>query len=121
MKILEAAALMHGTTVEVKKMGGAYSLDSDKSLIDRVRRICEQELSDIKVTDYDKLKLGGSEDISYMMKCVQDHGGEATFMRVMTDVYAPAHNRLFNFDEKVLVNSVKVFSAVTYDIFTSQK
>ena len=116
LKILEAAALMHGTTVEIKKMGGAYSLTSDKSLMNRVRRVCEENLPEIKVTDFDTASLGGSEDFSYMMKRVQDNGGEATFMMAMTEVYAPAHNRLFDFNEKVLVNAVKVFSAVTYDI-----
>ena len=97
-------------------MGAAYSLCSDKSMIDRVRRVCEQNLPEIKVTENDSLSIGGSEDFSYMMKRVQDNGGEATFIRPMTDVYAPAHNRQFDFDEKVLVNSVKVFCAVTYDI-----
>ncbi len=116
IKILEAAALMHGTTVEIKKMGGAYSLTSDKSLMDRVRRVCEENLPEIKVTDFDTASLGGSEDFSYMMKRVQDNGGEATFMMTMTEVFAPAHNRLFDFNERVLVNAVKVFSAVTYDI-----
>lgn len=116
IKILETAAMMHGTTVEIKKMGGAYSLTSDKSLMDRVRRVCAENLPEIKVTDFDRASLGGSEDFSYMMKRVQDNGGEATFMMAMTEVYAPAHNRLFDFNEKVLVNAVKVFSAVTYDI-----
>lgn len=116
IRILESAAQMHGTSVEIVKMGGAYSLTSDKSLMDRVRRVCNENLPDIKVTDYDKKSLGGSEDFSYMMKRVQDKGGEATFMMAMTDVYAPAHNRLFDFNEKVLVNAVKVFSAVTYDL-----
>ena len=120
IKILEAAAMMHGTSVEIKKMGGAYSLTSDKSLMDRVRRVCEENLPEIKVTDFDRASLGGSEDFSYMMKRVQDNGGEATFMMAMTEVYAPAHNRLFDFNEKVLVNAVKVFSAVTYDILNKE-
>ena len=120
VKIIEAAAIMHGTTVEIKKMGGAYSLTSDKSLIDRIRRVCEENLPEIKVTDFDRASLGGSEDFSYMMKRVQDNGGEATFMMAMTDVYAPAHNRLFDFNEKVLVNAVKVFSAITYDILNQE-
>lgn len=116
INILKSAATMHGTTVDIERMGSAFSLDSDKSLIDRIRRVCNENLHDIKVTDYDKSRLGGSEDFSYMVNRVQKNGGQATFMLAMTDTYAPAHNDKFDFDERVLANAVKVYCSVVYDI-----
>jgi aminobenzoyl-glutamate utilization protein A len=63
-----------------------------------------------------KSKNGGSEDVSYMMERVQKNGGQATFMRILTQTAAPAHARKFDFDEEVLAKGIKVFSAVAYDI-----
>jgi aminobenzoyl-glutamate utilization protein A len=51
-----------------------------------------------------------------MMKRVQDQGGQATFMRMLTKEYAPGHNRRFDFDEQVLSNAVKIFCGTVFDI-----
>ncbi len=115
--ILEAAARMHGCTCELKLMGSAHSLTSDPVLIDRVRKVCEQKLH-LPVAKIDSSKNGGSEDVSYMMNRVQDQGGQATFMRVLTKTSAPGHNRRFDFDESVLPNAVKVFCGVIYDLLS---
>ena len=113
--IIEAAAKMHGCTYEMKVMGGAQSLTSDLELANRVRRVCEEDMH-LVVSDVTSSRNGGSEDISYMMTRVQEHGGQATFMRALTKMSAPAHNRRFDVDEVVLPNAVKIFSGVVYDI-----
>ena len=61
-------------------------------------------------------KNGGSEDVSYMMNRVQEQGGQATFMRVLTHEAGPGHSRIFDIDEQVLPNAVKIFCGVVYDI-----
>ena len=53
---------------------------------------------------------GGSEDFAYMMNCVQGHGGQATFMRVLGETAGPGHSRTFDFDEALLVNGVRAFA-----------
>lgn len=113
--IIEAAAKMHGCTYEMKVMGGAQSLTSDLELAERVRKVCEEDLH-LAVSPITSTRSGGSEDISYMMARVQEHGGQATFMRALTKTSAPAHNRRFDVDEAVLPNAVKIFSGVVYDI-----
>ncbi len=114
-QILEAAASMHKTTCEIKVMGGAYSLESDKELMERIRNVCEQKMG-LKVNPILRMKAGGSEDISYMMKRVQDHGGQASFMRLMAKTAGPGHSRQFDFDETMMVNGVKAFCGMAYDI-----
>lgn len=99
----------------MKVMGSAYSLTSDQALMDRVRRVCEEDLH-LPVSEITSSRNGGSEDVSYMMRRVQEQGGQATFMRVLTKESAPGHNRRFDFDEQVLPNAVKIFCGTVYDI-----
>lgn len=114
--IIEGAAKMHGCTSEMKVMGSAYSLTSDpQALMDRVRRVCEEKLH-LPVSGTTSSRNGGSEDVSYMMRRVQEQGGQATFMRILTKESAPGHNRRFDFDEQALPNAVKVFCGTVYDI-----
>ena len=58
----------------------------------------------------------GSEDISLMMNRVQSHGGQATYMRTMTDMASEQHTVRFDFDEQVLARGITLFSAIVYDL-----
>lgn len=115
MKILNSAAQMHDCTVDVKLVGAASSQTSDMDLVKRVRQVCETQLH-LPVSANDTARNAGSEDISYMMNRVQEVGGQATFMRTLTHRAAPGHNRRYDFDETYLMQSVKIFTAVAYDI-----
>ena len=115
VNIIESAAKMHGCTCEMKLMGAAYSLKSDEALMERVKRVCEEDLH-LPVAKEMSSKNGGSEDVSYMMNRVQEQGGQATFMRVLTHEAGPGHSRIFDIDEQVLPNAVKIFCGVVYDI-----
>lgn len=112
--VIEAAAKMHGCTYEMKVMGGAQSMTSDKAMIDRIRAAAEAV--GLKVSKDDSNRSGGSEDYSYMMTRVQEQGGIATFMRVHSKQSAPGHNRRFDIDEVAIPNAVKTFCAAVYDI-----
>ena len=115
LKVIEGAALMHGVEYEVKEMGGSLPVVASRPLMARVSRVCEE----IGLDPYAVPEVsgnGGGEDVSYMMYRVQEHGGEATFMGIYTTLDGSQHNSGFNFGEKVLVNGVKMFCSVTYDI-----
>lgn len=114
LRILESAAAMHGCTVEYKLMGAAESLVSDPEFIRRLRGVWEA--AGFRLTEQDLMSLGGSEDYSYMMNAVQQQGGQATFFRALTQCYAGAHNRRFDFDEVFLENGVKLFCTAVYDL-----
>ena len=82
--IIKGSALMHDTVVEIEEMGKAYALKCDKSLMDKIRSICEEYMPDLKLSKRDLSPLGGSDDYSYMMERVQSHGGVATYMKFLT-------------------------------------
>ena len=113
--ILKSAAAMHKTACEIKVMGSAYSLESDRALMERIRDVCQERMA-LRVDPHMRMKAGGSEDISYMMKCVQDHGGQASFMRVMAKTAGAGHSRQFDFEEHMMINGVKAFCGVVYDV-----
>ena len=56
-----------------------------------------------------------------MMNRVQAHGGQATYMRVMTPMAGAQHTVTFDFDERVLSRSVMVFCAAALDVLEERK
>ena len=57
--------------------------------MERVKRVCEEDLHMHRFAKEMSSKNGSSEDISYMMNCVQEQGGQATFVRVLTHEAGP--------------------------------
>lgn len=114
-QVLKHAAEMYGCTCDIKLMGAAEGLASDLDLAERVHRVCTEKLG-MTVAENPIRKAGGSEDISYMMNRVQEKGGKATFLRLMTPMAGPAHDRTYDFGEEVIVNSIKAFCGTTADI-----
>ena len=115
MRILKAASEMHDCTMEVKLMGAAQSIVADEEFSRHVASVCKEKLG-LKVSDKLLLKLGGSEDFSYMSNCVLGHGGKASFIRVRTEKAGVSHGRTFDFGEGYMTKVVKVFCGMAYDI-----
>ena len=111
-KILENAADMFGCTCEIKLMGAAEAMRSDKILADRVAAVAEKvALRPIEITTG-----GGSEDYSYMMNRVQQQGGQAVFFRSLTNVSGTSHGRYYDFGEDVMPIAVKIFCCTAVDL-----
>lgn len=119
-RVCEAAAAMYGCTCEMICMGAADSHHSDLTLADRAAAVIERELPDIRVSSVRCARNWGSEDISLMMNRVQSHGGQAICMRNITAMEAPQHTADFDFDEKVLEEGIRVFSAIAYDLLRDE-
>ena len=119
-RVCEAAAAMYGCTCEMICMGAADSHHSDLTLADRAAAVIERELPDIRVSSVRCARNWGSEDISLMMNRVQSHGGQAICMRNITAMEAPQHTADFDFDEKVLEEGIRVFSAIAYDLLQDE-
>lgn len=115
MRILENAAAMHSCTVDIKLMGAASSVNSDRALAQRIGDICTEKLG-LQVSPDVMIKSGGSEDVAYMMCRVQEQGGQAVFMRIRTPLAGPTHNRKFNFSESYIPTGIQIFCAAAYDI-----
>lgn len=112
--VIQGAALMHDTVVEIKQMGKAYSLSCDKEMMEIIEYVCKEHLETIKIAPNYLSPLDGSDDFSYMMAAVQNHGGIATYMKLTTDLAASPHNCTFDFDEKVLLTGTTVYSSIAY-------
>jgi aminobenzoyl-glutamate utilization protein A len=118
MRVLEAAAAMHGCTVETVAMGGAQSGKSNKELALRAKKVADN------ISDFTRVLAappsnagGGSEDFSYMMERVQQRGGQATFVGVGADLGGWGHHTAeFDFDESAMKGAVKLFTLLALDI-----
>jgi len=115
MRILKAAAEMHDCTMEIKLMGAAESIVADVEFSKHIAAVCKEKLG-LVVSDDLLLKLGGSEDFSYMSNCVLSHGGKASFVRVRTEKEGVSHGRTFDFGEGYMPKVDKVFCGMAYDI-----
>lgn len=117
--IIKGSALMHDTVVEIEEMGKAYALNCDEELMNSIRTLCQVYLPDLKLPKKNLSPLGGSDDFSYMMECVQAHGGQATYMKLLTPIVSSPHNDSFDFHEKVLEIGPRIFASIIY-AFMSQ-
>ena len=112
MEIVEGAAIMYGVELSVAKMGEAVDAFSDKELVDLV---AEKALS---VPGIEKLvpsvSLGGSEDVSWMMRAVQEHGGKAVYFVLGSYIAAGHHNEFFDVDERVLSYGAVLFADLAF-------
>ncbi len=114
--ICMGAAMMHGCQCEITTMGEAEGQYSDEALLNRIADVVVRDLPDLKISSIRNAQNWGSEDISVMMNRVQEHGGQATYMRIMTPMASAQHTVKFDFDEMVLPRGVEVFSAAALDI-----
>lgn len=113
-RIVEAAAAMHGCTCEIRLMGQAPSLFSDREMNERLVSVCKRRLSFECSPPF--AGMGGSEDYSYMADRVREHGGKSLFFYTLTDMAGAGHSTTFNFGEEAMVNAVKVFCALACDL-----
>ena len=114
-EICRGAAMMHGCEVSMTKMGEAEGQHSDEALLARIADVVRRDLPHLTVSSVANAQNWGSEDISVMMNRVQEHGGLATYMRVMTPMAGAQHTVKFDFDESVLEKGVQVFCAAAMD------
>ncbi len=110
------AALTQGCACEMLKMGEAQGQQSDPAFIARIAALVRGHLPELKVSSCENAQNWGSEDISIMMNRVQARSGLATYMRAMTPMASAQHTVRFDFDEAVLVKSVKIFCAIVWDL-----
>ena len=114
-EICRGAAMMHGCEVTMTKMGEAEGQHSDEALLARIAAVVRRDLPHLTVSSIENAQNWGSEDISVMMNRVQEHGGQATYMRVMTPMAGAQHTVKFDFDESVLAKGAQVFCAAAMD------
>lgn len=114
--VIQGAALMHDTYVEIKEVGKAFTIDCDQPFMNKIRQIISTYQPQIKIAKKDCGALDGSDDFSYMTSRVQSHGGQATYMQFACKVTETPHNDAYDFDESILKKAVIIFSTITYHL-----
>jgi len=114
IRVMEGAAAMYGCTVETRFMGSAGSVTCDEDLVDKTVKI----LSEVDGVDeiIRSADFGGGEDVTTMMRDVQEHGGQVTEMIIGMPLLAPHHNRLFDVDERVIGIGARVFASLALEV-----
>lgn len=111
---LEGAAKMFGCACSTEIKGSASSADSDKELEPYISAAAGHVS---EITNYvPDSGFSGSEDATYLMARVQEHGGKAAYMCLGADIAAPHHNNKFNFDEAALLIGLKLYASIIWEI-----
>ena len=65
---------------------------------------------DIEVAEGVVLDFGGGEDVTTMMRDVQEHGGQVIELVFGMPLSAPHHNDYFDVDEEVIPLAIRIFT-----------
>ncbi len=107
--VLEGAAAMHDCDVDVERTGEAPSAENDAELVDLAFELAGDVSGVTSRLRTDS--LGGSEDVTYLMRRVQDHGGQAAYVAVGTDHPGGHHTATFDVDEESIAVGVDWLAA----------
>jgi aminobenzoyl-glutamate utilization protein A len=107
-RILRSAAEMHDCTVEIGESADAPSAESDPGLAGVVAAVARGVNGVDSILDSDD--LGGSEDATYLMRRVQEQGGEAAYVGIGTDHPDGHHSATFDVDEESIRIGVEVLA-----------
>jgi aminobenzoyl-glutamate utilization protein A len=113
MEVLEGSASSYGCDVDVAVVGDAPSATSDDALADVVYDVAGGV--DGVTSRLRRDALGGSEDATYLMQYVQDHGGKAAYVGVGTDHPGGHHTATFDTDEASLSIGIDTLTGAILD------
>ena len=106
-RVCQAAADMYGCTFETRFMGSAGCIVCDEPLVDQTIEVLSQmEGVDNILRD---INFGGGEDVTTMMRDVQEHGGQVIELVFGMPLAAPHHNDYFDVDERVIPLAARIF------------
>ena len=117
-RIVEHAAGMHDVGYETSLYGKTTTFDADEKLLETVADAARAVPSVDTVVGREQIKV--SEDVSYLIRRVQEEGGQATFVGIGADHPSGHHTPRFDIDEDsleigvdVLVESLERLSEAT--------
>ena len=114
LRVIDAAAAMYGCTAEHRIMGRGDCTGSTPELAERVAELLRIIPGVTKVLP--SFNFRASEDITTMMRRVQEQGGQATELIFGADIAAPHHSERFDFDEAVLPLAVRVLTELAMSL-----
>ncbi|PTL38232.1 amidohydrolase [Alkalicoccus saliphilus] len=102
-RIIEAAAAMYEVEVTIDTAGKGVAAASGEKTASVLKGLKGKRLTHV----VDPLPLGGSEDAAWMMKRVQENGGEAAYLLYGTKLPYGHHHPQFDFDEAAMAAAVE--------------
>lgn len=117
--ICESAADMYGCACAIRFMGAASGAVCDAALVQRAASILQgvHGVANV-ITDFD---FGGCEDVTTMMRAVQEHSGQATELILGMPLIAPHHNNYFDIDERVIGIGARCLSQLALSLGRDSK
>ena len=106
---------MHECEFSHRIMGHSIDVPCDQEMIDLAVE-CAKETAGVNKMEISHDMLGGGEDVTFLMRDVQKHGGKATFMWLGANSTAPNHNSCFSIDEGVIALSAKLFCTMVFKL-----
>ncbi len=107
-RISHAAADMWGCTHNLHRVGSCISGFSDEALANDIHNIAKTMPYFTNIIP--SAQFLASEDFTWLLKDVQDRGGQGTYIQLGTKLAAGHHNEKFDFDEDVLIHSVELLT-----------
>ncbi|GAB3039933.1 amidohydrolase [Natronobiforma cellulositropha] len=114
-RTFEAAAEMHGCTVDLEVVSESPRADSDPELTEVLYEVAAEVPgvdTPVRTADF-----GASEDATFLMQRVQEAGGVAAYLIVGTDHPDNHHTPHFDVDERSLEVGVDVLTAALERLF----
>jgi len=115
-RVMRGAAMMHDVDVTIERVGHASSADSDRRLATVIAGAAAKVNTVEQVVE--SRAFDASDDMSSMMRAVQDQGGQATYIGLGSRLAGGHHTPEFDFDERVLTIGVEVMCAVIDELLT---
>ncbi len=108
-RVLEGAATMHDVDVSTSLYGKTTSFEADQALVDHVQTVAADVNGVETVTE--RKSFGGSEDASYLIKRVQETGGQGVYVGIGASNVAGHHTAYFDFDEDAIAIGADLMTA----------
>jgi len=110
IRMIKAAADMHQVNCEIDHVGITVPFTCDEAVVPIIQDACKDSIYVKEILP--EAAVSGSEDASFMINRVQDHGGKATYMLFGTKLDFPHHHPAFDFQEEVLPVAVETFTNI---------
>ncbi|WP_411344791.1 amidohydrolase [Paenibacillus sp. WLX1005] len=110
-RIIEHSAGMHELTYEIEVAGGAIPITCDPDMVELANEAA-RDAAGVHTVPEQMAYSTGSEDASYMVRRVQEHGGKATYMIVGASNPVPHHHPRFDIEEESLHIGIDVFRRI---------
>ena len=115
LTVTSAAAAMYECEFSHRIMGHSIDAPCDREMINLAVQAAK-ETEGVERMDESHDMLGGGEDVTFMMRRVQEHGGKATYLWLGADAAAPNHNSRFSVDERVIPMAAKLFCNMVFKL-----